>query len=88
MKILKCEIVAVLAVSATAFGALEDDVPYLRGKWRGNVTDEGAGLGTDPERYGNLQVRVCGRNVRWNDLPSEQQDAYIRRAECVAGNIK
>ena len=41
-----------------------------------------------PERYENLQVRVCGWNVRWNDLPRAQQDAYIRRAECVAGNIK
>ena len=36
-----------------------------------------------PERYENLQVRVCGWNVRWNDLPREQQDAYIRRAEGV-----
>jgi len=36
-----------------------------------------------PERYENLQVRVCGWNVRWNDLPREQQDAYIRRAENV-----
>ena len=36
-----------------------------------------------PERYENLQVRVCGWNVRWNDLPRRQQDAYIRRAEEV-----
>ena len=36
-----------------------------------------------PEKYENLQVRVCGWNVRWNDLPREQQDAYIRRAENV-----
>ena len=36
-----------------------------------------------PERYENLQVRVCGWNVRWNDLPREQQDAYILRAENV-----
>jgi formate C-acetyltransferase len=34
-----------------------------------------------PRNYENLQVRVCGWNVRWNDLPREQQDAYIRRAE-------
>jgi len=34
-----------------------------------------------PERYENLQVRVCGWNVRWNDLNRTQQDAYIRRAE-------
>ena len=38
----------------------------------------------NPRRYENLQVRVCGWNVRWNDLPREQQDAYIRRAEGVA----
>ena len=34
-----------------------------------------------PEKYENLQVRVCGWNVRWNDLPKTEQDAYIRRAE-------
>ena len=37
----------------------------------------------NPQKYGNLQVRVCGWNVRWNDLPKEQQDAYIRRAESI-----
>ena len=34
-----------------------------------------------PEKYENLQVRVCGWNVRWNDLPKVEQDKYIRRAE-------
>ena len=37
-----------------------------------------------PEKYENLQVRVCGWNVRWNDLARPEQDAYIRRAENVA----
>ena len=37
-----------------------------------------------PEKYGNLQIRVCGWNVRWNDLPKVEQDAYIRRAEAIA----
>ena len=37
-----------------------------------------------PEKYENLQVRVCGWNVRWNDLSRAEQDAYIRRAENVA----
>ena len=37
-----------------------------------------------PEKYENLQVRVCGWNVRWNDLPRAEQDAYIRRAEEIA----
>jgi formate C-acetyltransferase len=36
-----------------------------------------------PERYENLQVRVCGWNVRWNDMSKAEQDAYIRRAENV-----
>ncbi len=36
-----------------------------------------------PEKYENLQVRVCGWNVRWNDLPKVEQDAYIRRAEAI-----
>ena len=36
-----------------------------------------------PEKYENLQVRVCGWNVRWNDLCKTEQDAYIRRAENV-----
>ncbi|MBO7166713.1 MAG: hypothetical protein J6V88_04225 [Kiritimatiellae bacterium] len=37
----------------------------------------------NPHKYENLQVRVCGWNVRWNDLPKAQQDAYIRRAESI-----
>ena len=34
-----------------------------------------------PERYENLQVRICGWNVRWNDMCRAEQDASIRRAE-------
>jgi len=37
-----------------------------------------------PERYENLQIRVCGWNVRWNDIPKAEQDAYILRAENIA----
>ena len=36
-----------------------------------------------PEKYENLQVRICGWNVRWNDLCKSEQDAYIRRAENI-----
>ena len=36
-----------------------------------------------PEKFANLMVRVCGWSVRWNDLPKVEQDAYIRRAECI-----
>ncbi len=41
----------------------------------------------DPEKYKNLQIRVCGWNVLWNDIPREQQEAYIRRAEAVSGGM-
>ena len=36
-----------------------------------------------PEKYENLQVRVCGWNVLWNNLPKTQQDAYIARSETL-----
>ena len=36
-----------------------------------------------PEKYRNLQVRVCGWNVLWNNLSRAEQDAYILRAENV-----
>ena len=36
-----------------------------------------------PEKYENLQIRVCGWNVRWNDLPKSEQDEYILRAERI-----
>ena len=36
-----------------------------------------------PERYKNLQVRVCGWNVLWNNLSQVEQDAYILRAENI-----
>ena len=36
-----------------------------------------------PEKYESLQVRVCGWNVRWNDLSKAEQDAYILRADNV-----
>ncbi|MBR5024576.1 MAG: hypothetical protein IKX48_05890, partial [Victivallales bacterium] len=37
-----------------------------------------------PERYANLQVRVCGWNVRFTDLTPEAQDTFIRQAEAIA----
>lgn len=37
----------------------------------------------NPEKYKNLQVRVCGWNVLWNNLTRAEQDAYIIRAENI-----
>ena len=34
----------------------------------------------NPERYANLQVRVCGWNVRFTELAEKEQNAYIERA--------
>jgi len=37
----------------------------------------------NPEKYKNLQVRVCGWNVLWNNMSKIEQDAYIVRAENI-----
>ncbi len=34
-----------------------------------------------PDRYANLQVRVCGWNVRFVDLAPEEQEIFINKAE-------
>ena len=36
-----------------------------------------------PENYENLQVRVAGWNIRWNDIPKNEQDGFIRRLEAM-----
>jgi formate C-acetyltransferase len=36
-----------------------------------------------PEKYKNLQVRVCGWNILWNNMEKKEQDAYILRAEHI-----
>lgn len=37
-----------------------------------------------PEKYKNLQVRVSGWNVLWNNMTKSEQDAYITRAQALA----
>lgn len=37
----------------------------------------------NPEKYKNLQVRVCGWNVLWNNMAKKEQDAYILRAQNI-----
>ncbi|MEE1280346.1 MAG: pyruvate formate lyase family protein [Oscillospiraceae bacterium] len=37
----------------------------------------------NPDKYKNLQVRVCGWNVLWNNMSKKEQDAYILRAENI-----
>ena len=36
-----------------------------------------------PEKHENLQVRVAGWNIRWNDIPRREQDGFIRRLEAM-----
>lgn len=37
----------------------------------------------NPDKYKNLQVRVCGWNTLWNNMNKKEQDAYILRAENI-----
>ena len=37
----------------------------------------------NPNKYKNLQVRICGWNALWNNLDKKEQDAYILRAENI-----
>jgi len=37
-----------------------------------------------PEKYANLQVRVCGWNVRFTDLSLEEQSIFIAKAETAS----
>ena len=37
----------------------------------------------DPERYQNLQVRVCGWNTRFLDMSLPEQESFIKRAENI-----
>ena len=36
-----------------------------------------------PDKHCGLQVRVCGWNVRFNDIIKKEQDAYIKRAQNI-----
>ena len=35
----------------------------------------------EPEKYANLQIRLCGWNVRFIDLRKDMQECLIREAE-------
>ena len=37
----------------------------------------------NPDRYQDLQIRVCGWNVLWNNISREEQDGFIRQAEAL-----
>ncbi len=37
----------------------------------------------NPEKYQDLQIRVCGWNVLWNNINKEEQDGFIRQAEAL-----
>ena len=36
-----------------------------------------------PQKYANLQVRVCGWNVRFTDLAPNEQEMFIAKAEAA-----
>ena len=35
----------------------------------------------EPEKYQDLQIRVCGWNVLFNNINKEEQDGFIKQAE-------
>lgn len=37
----------------------------------------------NPQKYQNLQVRVCGWNTLWNNIAKKEQDAFILRSENI-----
>lgn len=37
----------------------------------------------NPEKYADLQIRVCGWNVLWNNIDKVEQDGFIRQAEAL-----
>ena len=37
----------------------------------------------NPDKYQDLQIRVCGWNVLWNNINKEEQDGFIRQAESL-----
>lgn len=37
----------------------------------------------EPEKYRDLQIRVCGWNVLWNDITKDEQDGFIKQAESL-----
>ena len=37
----------------------------------------------NPEQYRDLQIRVCGWNVLFNDINKKEQDGFIRQAEAL-----
>lgn len=36
-----------------------------------------------PDKHRDLQIRVCGWNVLWNNLSADEQEYYIRQAEAA-----
>ena len=37
----------------------------------------------EPEKYQDLQIRVCGWNVLFNNMPKVEQDKFIERAAYI-----
>ena len=37
----------------------------------------------EPEKYRDLQIRVCGWNVLFNNIRKVEQDGFIRQAEAL-----
>ena len=65
----------------------EDSVAYRNHDDSCAYEDSPCDTQKHPEKYENLQVRVAGWNIRWNDIPRKEQDEYIARIETVEGGL-
>ena len=39
----------------------------------------------EPEKYKNLQIRLCGWNVYFVNLSEQEQNEFIKMSECTEG---
>ena len=66
------------------FGLQRHAIVFVNGK-DNNVFDADTlrDAQAHPEKYQDLQIRVCGWNVLWNNINKEEQDGFIRQAEAL-----
>ena len=58
-------LLAVAALSAAAGGSFTNDLKYLKGKWRTDVTDKGTGLDTDGVLAGWCEIVAARGDEPW-----------------------
>ena len=57
-------ILPALAFAPCAFAAFEDDLPYLKSKWRSDVTDKSTGLGVEELKAKAEKIAAGGKGAK------------------------